>query len=121
MICFCASESARTHFTGTNRGDVVAMVRLPDYEAETTWKLPVMDKRSLYSHHRVAVGGSCPDGGEDRPEGECYFKVIEYFPCMSDPCLRTKAALDHGAGLLPRWTLGAPGRDPVGLQHPSRE
>ncbi|CAK9067547.1 DNA (cytosine-5-)-methyltransferase [Durusdinium trenchii] len=55
-------KKSRTHFKGTNRGDVVAMVRLPDYEAETTWKIPVMDKRSLYSHHRVAVGGSCPDG-----------------------------------------------------------
>ena len=37
---------------------------MPSFNAETTWKLPVKDKKTLYGKHRIAVGGPAPEGAD---------------------------------------------------------
>ena len=37
---------------------------MPSFNGETTWKLPVKNKKTLYGKHRIAVGGPAPEGAE---------------------------------------------------------
>ena len=57
-------EKKRIHYNGTNKGDLVGFVNLPEWE--TAWALTFDEKKKLYGKHRVAVGGpSCDDDDDE--------------------------------------------------------
>ena len=56
-------EKKRIHYNGTNKGDLVGFVNLPEWES--TWALTFDDKKKLYGKHRVAVGGPTGDDDDD--------------------------------------------------------
>ena len=56
-------EKKRIHYNGTNKGDLVGFVSLPEWES--TWALTFDDKKKLYGKHRVAVGGPTGDDDDD--------------------------------------------------------
>lgn len=55
----------RSHFNGTNRGDVIYGVKMIPYDHPDTWKLTVRQKREMYGKHRIAVGSKCPEGTDN--------------------------------------------------------
>ena len=54
----------RSHFNGTNRGDVIYGVKMMPFDHPDTWKLTVKEKREMYGRHRIAVGSKGPEGSE---------------------------------------------------------
>jgi hypothetical protein len=56
-------EKKRINYNGTNKGDLVGFVNLPEWE--TTWALTFDDKKKLYGKPRVAVGGPTGDDDDD--------------------------------------------------------
>ena len=60
-------ERKRTHYAGTTHGDTLGPVTLPD--PKTLWLLPFGDKKKLYGHARMDVGGPTPGAeGSQAPQ-----------------------------------------------------
>ena len=65
---FSVPEKKREHYQGSNRGSVLAWVKLPKWES--CWKLTFGDKKTLYGKARVPVGGTSVDVDADEDEEE---------------------------------------------------
>lgn len=64
-------EKDRKHFRGSNKGDALGPVHVPDWSS--SWALPFDAKKALYGPNRVAVGGRSDEGveeGDDDEEGD---------------------------------------------------
>ena len=65
---FQVPDKKREFYQGSNRGNLLAWVKLPKWE--TCWKLTFADKKSLYGKARVPVGGQSVDVDDDEAEEE---------------------------------------------------
>ena len=59
-------ELPRTHYSGTNMGDVLGPVSYDRWE--NSWKLPIGMKRNMYGARRRPVGGLTDGLGVDTSE-----------------------------------------------------
>lgn len=60
-------ERKRTHYAGTTHGDTLGPVTLPD--PKSLWQMPFGDKKKLYGHARMDVGGPTPGAeGSQAPQ-----------------------------------------------------
>ena len=65
---FTVPDKPRKFYQGTNRGSLIAFVKLPKWEAAETWKCTFDDKKAMYGKLRVAVGGKSTDD-KDKSDG----------------------------------------------------
>ena len=62
-------ERAWKHYPGTNCGDTLVGVKLPQTDASSVWKLTWEEKKALYGkRHLIAVGGKT-EGASDKNNG----------------------------------------------------
>lgn len=62
------AEKERKHFRGSNKGDALGPVSVPDWAQ--AWALSFGTKKVLYGPNRVAVGGKSDEGVDDDDEEE---------------------------------------------------
>ena len=60
------AEKERKHFRGSNKGDALGPVSVPDWAK--AWALSFGTKKVLYGPNRVAVGGKSDEGVDDEDE-----------------------------------------------------
>ena len=65
---FSVPEKKREHYQGSNRGNLLAWVKLPNWEQ--CWKLRFEKKKALYGKARVPVGGTSVDADDEDGEEE---------------------------------------------------
>lgn len=65
---FSVPEKKREHYQGSNRGSVLAWVKLPKWES--CWKLSFGEKKTLYGKARVPVGGTSVDVDDENEDEE---------------------------------------------------
>ena len=65
---FSVPEKKREHYQGSNRGNLLAWVKLPKWEQ--CWKLSFEKKKALYGKARVPVGGTSVDADDEDGEEE---------------------------------------------------
>lgn len=65
---FQVPDKKREFYQGSNRGNLLAWVKLPKWE--TCWKLSFGDKKNLYGKARVSVGGPSVDADDDDADEE---------------------------------------------------
>ncbi len=58
----------RKFFSGTNQGDTITEVPVP--EEHELWTMPLPTKRALYDKYRVPVGGKEESSSEGESENE---------------------------------------------------
>ena len=59
-------DRKRTHYAGTTHGDTLGPVTLPD--PKSTWHMAFSDKKKLYGHARMDVGGPTPGAEGAAPQ-----------------------------------------------------